>query len=339
MRTLGLRAVLAGLLAFATTADAGAAGRIAWPASDAAFFRGEPLEAWVQPTASGRTQSALFGCVRNGGNRFHEGLDIAASSFDRRGESTDPCFAVMDGTVAYVNPHAGNSSYGKYVVLVHDSADVPLYTLYAHLRSIEPGIAPGARVVAGSRLGTLGRSAGGYSIPRSRAHLHFELGVRLTDDFQAWYDEQPFGSKNHHGLWNGMNLLGMDPLPFFEAVHERRFQRFRPFLYDLPTAFTLRVSTTRVPDFVTRYSHLLTAPVPRDGLVGWDIDFTWYGLPKRWTPLTAAGRVSSREGDVAVVTYDPGQLNGSCRETLLLRGGKAYIGDDLKSTLRLLFGF
>ena len=327
-------------LAFGFILPAGVhAARVAWPAPDAAFFRGEPLEAWVQPTASGRTESALFGCTRNGGNRFHEGLDIAAKNFDRRGESTDPCFAVMDGTVAYINPIAGNSSYGRYVVLVHDRADVPLYSLYAHLRSIEPGLEPGAAVLAGSPLGTIGRSAAGYSIPRSRSHVHFEIGVRLTDGFQAWYDKQPYGSENQHGLWNGMNLLGLDPLVFFNAVRERRFNGFRNLLYDLPAAFTLRVSTTRVPDFITRYSHLLATPIPREGVAGWDIDFTWFGLPKRWIPLDRAQPVSAREGDVAVVRYNAELLDQSCRETLIIRDGRAFLGDHLKTTLRLLFGY
>ena len=47
-----------------------------WPTPNPAFQNGKPIEAYVQATVSGRVESGLFGCVRNGGSRFHEGLDL-----------------------------------------------------------------------------------------------------------------------------------------------------------------------------------------------------------------------------------------------------------------------
>lgn len=318
----------------------GQAADIYWPTPDPSYFKGGSIEDQLQPTASGRLQSALFGCVRNGGNRFHEGIDLKPMRRDRRGEAVDPIYSVMAGKVAYVSTIAGNSSYGRYVVIEHMGADVPVYTLYSHLASVEPGIRAGAKVVAGQRIGTMGRSAGGYSIPRSRAHLHFEIGVMKTGRFQSWFENSDFGSRNKHGNYNGMNLIGVDPLDFFETVRAGEFKDFASYFDQLPTAFTIRVATDKLPNYILRYPKLLTRPIPRNGVVGWDIDYTWYGLPKRWTPLTQEDVRTRKEGDVTLVDWDQSLFEGSCRSTLVFDSqGNPGIGKNLQSDLRLMFGF
>ena len=57
----------------------------------------------------------------------------------------------------------------------------------------------------------MGRSAGGYAIPKDRAHVHFEIGLKLSDNFDSWFTWKKFGSPNQHENWNGMNLMGLDP--------------------------------------------------------------------------------------------------------------------------------
>src|SRR5277367_7195034 len=63
--------------------------------------------------------SGSFGCVRDDGQRMHEGLDIRHLQTDRHGEPTDPVMATADGTVMYINAKAGLSNYGKYIVIRH----------------------------------------------------------------------------------------------------------------------------------------------------------------------------------------------------------------------------
>ncbi len=315
------------------------AAEVFWPTPNAAYFEGADILELVQPTASGNLESGLFGCVRNGGARFHEGLDLKPVMRTRDGEAADPIFSVMAGKVAHVSSIAGNSSYGRYIV-VETAADVPVYMLYAHLAAIEPGIRPGVKVEAGQRLGTMGRSAAGYSIPRSRAHLHYELGVVKTNRFEDWYRKQKYGSPNKHGDYNGLNLIGANPLEYFEAVRAGRFTNFAEYFDSLPTAFTLRVSTRTMPDFILRYPRLLTRPIPKEGVTGWDIDYTWYGLPKRWTPLTAEDTRTRREGDVTLVSWDEDAFEGQCRGTLIFGNGEEpTLGNSLKSDLRLMFDF
>lgn len=337
----GVGLILAAVLLLAGSLSAQTAVRgIYWPTPDGSFLEGGPIEPLLQPTASGNPESALFGCVRNGGTRFHEGLDIRPLKRDRRGEAADPIYAVMDGRVVHINSVAGHSSYGRYIVIEHDGQDVPVHTLYAHLAQAAPGLKVGDRVKAGQEIGTMGRSAGGYSIPRERAHLHIELGFRKSDDFQSWYDWKRFNSPNHHGVYNGMNLIGIDPLHFFETVRSGNFQDFRSYIRSLPTAFTLRVATRNIPDFIRRYPGLLTRPIPTEGVSGWDIEYTWYGLPKAWTPLKKEDISTSVSGDVTLVDYDPDAFHSPCRMTLVFgKNEEVLLGKRLQDDLRLMFGF
>ena len=310
-----------------------------WPTPNPAFQNGEAIEAYIQPTASGLPESGLFGCVRNSGSRFHEGLDLYPIKRDGRGEALDPVFAVLPGRVVHVSRVSGYSSYGRYVVIEHDQ-EVPSYhTLYAHLASVGDGIMPGARVEAGTVVGIMGRSAT-YSIPRNRAHVHFEIGFRLTDDFEAWYELQKFGSKNRHGVWNGMNLLSVDPLAFYQSIRSGEVKNLYEHLHRLPAAARIRVHTSKVPDFVKNYPALVTKPFKGRALVAWDIAFTKYGVPKEWTPRFAEENLKGQPGEVKVIAYHPTLLESqSCRRVLNISGSKPSIAPGTVTTIKKLFGF
>ncbi|MEX2044310.1 MAG: M23 family metallopeptidase, partial [Opitutus sp.] len=206
---------------------------LVWPTPGMAWAEGRPPSSFLQHAGSGDPDSGGYGGVRDGGAQFHEGIDIKPVARNRSGEPLDPVFAVMAGVVRHVNPVAGGSSYGRYIVMEHPDQSPAVYTLYAHLARISPEVRVGGALASGAVLGTMGHSAGGYVIPRNRAHLHFEIGVVLTRDFQSWYDRQGFGSRNEHGMWNGMNLMGLDPLDFFNAWRDRRIHSVQDYLNQL----------------------------------------------------------------------------------------------------------
>lgn len=330
-----LAGVALGLLAQAGAAEPRV--DIVFPTANASWTRGR-LADFVQPTVSGNPESGLFGCVRSGGRQFHEGLDLKPLARDRAGEPTDAVFAAMEGIVRHVNLSPGKSSYGRYVVLEHPEVTPAVYTLYAHLARVPAGVRPGVRVRRGATIGTLGRSAGGYAIPRERAHLHFELGLRLTDDFQDWFAQGKFGSPNAHGAYNGMNLMGLDPLDFLRDWRARRVNGFQDYLAQLPTAVRLRIATSRVPDFITRYPSLLRAPV-RGVVGGWEIECTVTGLPVRWTALAPAEVAEMKRHEVRIVSADRAALGAArCRELVVNRGRAPSPGEDLRTMLSLVFG-
>jgi murein DD-endopeptidase MepM/ murein hydrolase activator NlpD len=314
---------------------------IQWPTPNPAWAQGRSIEAWVQSTVSGDPESGLFGCVRSSGGQFHEGLDIRPVARDRHGEPLDAIAAAMDGVVRHVNTHAGDSNYGRYIVIEHPGMTPAVYTLYAHLAKIEPGIAAGVTVARGQTLGVMGHSGGGGkgSIPRDRAHLHFEIGLMVTQDFPAWYAWKQFGSANEHGLWNGMNLMGIDPLDFLRQWRTRKVDNFQQYFDQLRGVVKVRIATNRMPDFIVRYPSLLRRPLPLGLVAGWELECNSTGLPFAWTPLSPLDVAGLRPGEVQIVSADSAVARAYRCKSLVRPRGAGYVpGADLAMVLQQVFG-
>jgi len=314
---------------------------ILWPTKNQSFFKGLQPEEFLQVTESGKAGSGGFGCVRNEGKRFHEGLDIKATKRDKKREALDNIIAVLPGEIVHVNSIAGNSSYGRYIVIEHKNLKPSIYTLYAHLKSIDSQIKIGQKVQAGEKIGIMGRSAMGYHIPKQRAHLHFEMGLMISNKFQRWYDDKKFENPNKHGRWNGMNLSGFDPLDFYKKTQNGHMQGIKQYLQALPIACKVRVLNRKVPDFLKRYPTLLSESINPKDLVGWDIDFTWFGLPVKWKPLKENQLNNEKQGDVILLAYNEALIKENPgKQLLVLKEGKpAKFSKTLKNTLNLLFKY
>ena len=280
-----------------------------------------------QPTASGRPASALFGSVRTAcyGKglvaSFHEGVDIAAGQRDAVGCPQDAVYAVADGKVAYVNTKAGNSNYGKYVVLTHACPSGTVYTLYAHLAALSPGVDRGRFVKAGDVLGLVGHTAN-PPIPLTRAHLHFEIGLILNARFSQWYRAQKF--KHGHANFNGWNLLGVDPLAVFE--HQRQCPDFDFFqhIVTLPAAFEIVLSARRKPDYFNRYPCLWEGAPYRGG--GLQMAVSENGLPLKGRNATKSERQLLGAHKSAVLRVDRRVLGRNGCHLVIYRKGLWRLG-------------
>lgn len=313
--------------------------QLVWPTPNTAWTDGKPPAQWLQHAGSGDPETGGFGGVRSSGGQFHEGIDIRPAARDRKGEPLDSVFAAMPGVVRHVSSSAGDSSYGRYVVLEHPAMTPAVYTLYAHLARIAPGLRAGADVTAGQVLGTMGHSSGGYMIPTDRSHLHFEIGLAVTRNFQAWYDRKRFGSKNDHDMWNGMNLMGVDPLRFFNEWRAGRIATVQDFFNRMEPAVRLRIATFRTPDFITRYPSLLTKPMPIGPVAGWEIQFNWTGIPFAWTPLGLAEVTGLKAEQPVLVDVNAAiERRERSKSLAVSRRGSWTPGKDLEIVLQLLFG-
>jgi len=312
---------------------------LVWPTPNTAFAEGKSIDAFVQATASGEPASGLFGCARSGGHQFHEGVDLKPIKRDARGEPLDDIFAAMPGVVRHVNARAGESNYGRYIVLEHAEVKPPVYTLYAHLSAVAPGLKVGDVVNLGQVIATMGRTSSGSAIPRERAHLHFEIGLLATRQFQSWYSWKKFGSRNEQGLYNGMNLLGLDPIDFYTQFRSGRVTGFVDYFAQLPAVARVRVATSLVPDLVQRYPQLLTSEVPAAGVAGWEIKLNATGLPFWWKPLSATDVLGFRANEVRLSEVDAEALRRCrCKSIAVLKRGQYVPGSDLTTILQLVLG-
>jgi murein DD-endopeptidase MepM/ murein hydrolase activator NlpD len=148
--------------------------------------------------------------------RFHEGIDIKCLHRDERGEPLDEVRAIATGKVVHINSAPGYSNYGRYIVIEHTWDGSPYYSLYGHLSEIAVGLSQ--QINRGERIARMGHT--GEGLTQARAHLHLELNLMFSRNFEGWHDRN-FPDPNHNGIYNGLNLAGIDIARFF-LEHEKR---------------------------------------------------------------------------------------------------------------------
>jgi hypothetical protein len=163
----------------------------------------------------------------------------------------------------------------------------------------------------------------------------------MTDAFQPWYVRRGFGSPNVHGLYNGMNLMGVDPLLLF-ALHRAGGLGRMDALFDaLPRALTLRIAHAGEPDFIRRYPSLradgATAATGLGG--GWEIEVSGTGLPVRWRRLAASEFSGWKRDEVRILFTDTEVLAANrARDLVDKKRGVEVPGEDLHTMLQQVFG-
>ena len=311
---------------------------LSWPTPNPAFSNGKGLASFLQRTGPGNPiTSGAYGCVRNSGYKFHEGLDLFPIKRDGRGRAEDIVFAAMNGIVRHVNRTSSHSGYGKYLVLEHPAVKPALYTLYGHLAEINAEIKRGSPVRIAAPLGKMGNTSSGYRIPLDRSHLHFEVGLRLSDQFQRWYDRRSFKTPNRHGNFSGFNLVGLNPLSFYGDYKKKSISSPLTFLHSLPVVTKIRVRSSFVPDFVKRYPSLSRPLKLHESPKAWDVSFAAHGVPVRVEP--ARGEPPTGKSPYLVLSYDEAADANSrnCRKIISLKRKKLEPAEQLTAYLEILF--
>jgi peptidoglycan LD-endopeptidase LytH len=293
------------------------------PTANHALFEKGGEARFFAPTVGKPWTSGTFGCVRTDGWQMHEGLDILSVQKDRRGEPTDPVMASADGVVAYVNSKSGLSNYGRYVILHHVVEGLEVYTLYAHLSEIRSGLKAGAAVKAGETIATLGRSSNTRSgIGKDRAHVHFEINLLVSERFPEWFKRTHPGERNDHGLWNGRNMVGLDPRRILldQRANGNGFT-LHGFLRQQAELFRVQVRDPRLP-WARRYAALVE-PNPALGgqaPAGYELVFDYNGLPFRIIPKAASELKGSSKYRLVSVSAGEYERN-HCRKLVTQKSG------------------
>ncbi len=127
----------------------------------------------------------------------HTGIDVFAPA-------GTPVFAPLAGRVAWVTYNADPLDYGHTLILKHDVAGQPFWTLYGHLGGSLPDLCKvGDGIAAGQLIAHFGdwHENGGWA-----AHLHFQI---MSDMLQQTGGN--FFGVGHVSLWDVWQEICLDP--------------------------------------------------------------------------------------------------------------------------------
>ncbi|MCH5284052.1 MAG: M23 family metallopeptidase [Akkermansiaceae bacterium] len=238
-------------------------------------------------------QAGGYGMVRNpfrAGDgqvmysRLHEGIDIKPMSRDARGEPLDEIHPVAPGCVVYVSDNPGMSNYGRYIVVSHSTPEGTIYSLYAHLSKVSCKV--GQQVGTGNVLGIMGHTGAG--INRERSHVHLEICLLIHSQYDLFCP-----AANKHGIYNGLNLIGIDPSPLLIASQNGDPVSLSAHWNTLQEHYRVRVPYSgEKPDFLVRYPFLFRGswnPAPQS----LEVAFSAEGVPLAVYPSQEAADAPS----------------------------------------------
>jgi murein DD-endopeptidase MepM/ murein hydrolase activator NlpD len=271
-------------------ADSCIFGDLALPTDNNALFSGDDsafyqyIERDYQGQKSTPWEGGQYGFVRDPVEtaagvvytRFHEGIDIRAIHRDANNDPLDEVRAIAAGKIVYTNSVPGYSNYGKYIVIEHRWDRSPYYSLYAHLSAID--VRAGQAVQKGEHIAVMGYT--GTGINQARAHLHLELNVIVNHRFQAWYDQVYKTEPNRHGIYNGINLDGMDIARLYLELHKNPALTIPEFLDREETFYKVTVPRSRHFELPKNYPWMLKGDTNKR-TVSWEVSFARSGLPVR----------------------------------------------------------
>ncbi len=259
--------------------------------------------------------------------RMHEGIDIKPLQRDASGEPIDAVRAIAPGVVVHASLSAGSSNYGRYVVVEHRFDGCKYYSLYGHLSTI--AVRAGQHVEAREQLGVMGHT--GEGLNQARAHVHLELNLMLSRQFEAWHDASFKNDPNLHGLYNGLNLVGIDIARLFLALQKRPGLTIPEFLADEETIYRVLVPPARHFDLPKFYPWLLSDKAAGDP-VSWEISFNRAGVPLKIRP----GEKAVSEPELSYLK--PSGVDGGIltMDRISGRGANARLTEKGKQAMRLL---
>lgn len=261
------------------------------PTDNDALFRGRPGDFYMftdrdfegrktQPWEGG-AYGFTRGPERLGGKvilaRFHEGIDIRPVRRDAAEEPLDEVRAIEAGRVVHVANDPRDSNYGRYVVVEHSVEGAPVFSIYAHLADI--GVDAGQALRRGGRIGRLGYTGAG--IDKRRAHLHLEIAILWNDAYEGWHNTH-FTLPNKHGIYNGMNLMGLDAAEFYLQQREDPGLTLPAFIARLEPAFRVRIPDSPHFQLPRRYPWLVRGEAGQAR--SWVVRFTPTGFPVDISP-------------------------------------------------------
>jgi murein DD-endopeptidase MepM/ murein hydrolase activator NlpD len=258
--------------------------------------------------------------------RFHEGIDIKPMRRDAAGEPLDEVRAIADGKVVHTNLAAGHSNYGRYVVIEHRWDGSPYYSLYGHLNTI--GVKPGQTVHKGDQIAVMGYT--GVGINRERAHVHLELNLMLSHAFEKWYNAFHVNDPNYNGIYNGLNLTGLDIARLYLALRKNPSLTIPEFLSQEETFYKVTFPKSSHFQLPKLYPWMLSSG--NETRASWEVSFTRAGLPLKIEPSSR----KVKQPEVTFVKKSPIDSTHLTHGDVTGRGANAHLTGSGLIFMRLL---
>ncbi len=259
--------------------------------------------------------------------RFHEGIDIKPMQRDANGEPLDQVRAIAEGKVVHVNPVAGYSNYGRYVVIEHRWDGSNYYSLYGHLSSI--AVKPGQRVQKSEPIAVMGYT--GVGINRERAHVHLELNLLLSHHFEAWHDACYKNDPNHNGVYNGLNLVGLDIARLYLALQKNPALTIPEFSAEEETFYKVALPRSSHFELLKNYPWMVTKGIDAR-MQSWEVSFARSGLPLK----IEASSKQVRQPEVTYAKKSSVDYSHLTRGDITGRSGHAQLTGSGLSAMHLL---
>jgi hypothetical protein len=220
----------------------------------------------------------------------------------------------------------------------HNIGGLEIYSLYAHLAEFAGGLKAGQAVKAGEKIAVMGRTTNTRSgISKERAHVHFELNLFYNDHFSGWYKKHYPKEHDDHGIWNGQNLVGIDPRLILLAQREEgpHFNLAR-WLQQRPELCRVLVRKTDF-SWPRRYPMLVKndPAMPREPIAGYEMALDFNGLPFELIPRAASQMKGTAKYQLLSVN-EAEQTKNPCRKLVTRRGAHWQLGNYAINVLDLL---
>ncbi|WP_170164574.1 M23 family metallopeptidase [Sinomicrobium pectinilyticum] len=146
--------------------------------------KGDPIRnPSIAPSSAGNYKGGTYGYTRNGGTKFHDGMDIVA-------EPNSKLYSMYDGVVISIRTSfsAGQyaaDSYGNFVMIKSIVNNKVVYLKYNHLNSVNSEIKVGTQVEQGAVIGTTGttgNAAANGVVPHTHIQARNEDGESIDPD-------------------------------------------------------------------------------------------------------------------------------------------------------------
>jgi hypothetical protein len=153
----------------------------------------------------------------------------------------------------------------------------------------------------------------------------------LSDQFEAWYNTFFRNDPNHNGIYNGMNLAGLDIARLYLALHKNPSLTIPQFLSREEAFYKVTLPKSRHLELPKLYPWMLTTG-SRNEKSSWEVSFAQSGVPLR----IESSDKNVTQPELSYVKTKSVDYSYLTRDIISGHGANAHLTDYGRQLMRLL---